>query len=451
MKPTVNGRGLLGSAVILLFSFLNVLAGQEAPAAGQRIPAISGVVVDAVTGKPLAGVDVILRAQKDSPHKQLRYETYSSTADGRFHFPESVDSDAVGLFSPMFEISLSINKVFVSVDRLRAATHEEWQESDGLSDVSWFAMSATLPEDEPTPRRNVGRPASSLNNQAYFPMSAQFLKDCDTHWNVTCVVPDSFTDVRISLIPVLSDPSECKKIADADFSDRCRQLNAYHAAFVHLDSFAQVRAAKESCRSVDHGHMSEECLTNLRAYLWRNEGKRLSPSLLREYEPKEKILILEPVAGFLPQDPGFRASDPFNEEGSYYVQYRPDRGTVPLSSEAHVLVFVGGTAESRKQALGRELSVGKEDSDVVRQERVFLGNAIATLEFARSVSTKEVSRQYVTAWTSGAKVIAISLTYPSARDVAVAGGEENARNGTITPEMRRELIRAYLQKYPSSD
>jgi hypothetical protein len=197
--------------------------------------------------------------------------------------------------------------------------------------------------------------------------------------------------------------------------------------------------------------MSEECLTNLRAYLWRNEGKRLSPSLLREYEPKEKILILEPVAGFLPQDPGFRASDPFNEEGSYYVQYRPDRGTVPLSSEAHVLVFVGGTAESRKQALGRELSVGKEDSDVVRQERVFLGNAIATLEFARSVSTKEVSRQYVTAWTSGAKVIAISLTYPSARDVAVAGGEENARNGTITPEMRRELIRAYLQKYPSSD
>jgi hypothetical protein len=424
------------------------------------IPAISGTVVDAVAGKPVSGVDVILRAQRDSPRKQLRYESCSTSADGRFHFSASVDSEAVGLFSPMLEISLSINKVFVSVDQLRAATHEDWQDSDGLSDVSWFAVSATLPEGEP--RRVLGVPPPRLSDKAYFPMSAQFLRDCGTNWNVTCIVPDSFNDVRIPLMPVLSDPSECKKISDADLSDRCRQLNTYHAAFMHADSFAQVRAAKESCRNVDHGRMSQECLQRLQEYLRPSGRNEVPAGLLREYEPKEKMLILEPVAGLVPRRPSFDPSDPFNEEGTYGVSYAPDRGRSLPGSGARVSVFVGGTAESRKQFVDRALWVNKDDTGAVLRKQMLFGNPITVLEFdrngtagwatnGRSITTQELNKEYVTVWTSEGKIIAINITYPSAGDVAMAGGEENARNGTITPEMRRELIRAYLQKYPSSD
>ena len=42
------------------------------PPRSVKVPAISGIVVDAITGKPVSGVDVILRAKCEAPDKQLR-------------------------------------------------------------------------------------------------------------------------------------------------------------------------------------------------------------------------------------------------------------------------------------------------------------------------------------------------------------------------------------------
>lgn len=66
-------------------------------------------------------------------------------------------------------------------------------------------------------------------------------------------IPQSQSDVAIPLIPVLDEAEACKKIIDSDLREKCRQLNTYRGAFVHVDTYEPlgllppVRNAIESC------------------------------------------------------------------------------------------------------------------------------------------------------------------------------------------------------------
>jgi hypothetical protein len=128
------GRALL----ILSLATANAQPGREQPTgqpAGPVIPAISGTVVDAITGRPVAAVDVTLRVSA-SRGRSLRYENARTSPLGQFSFPSSVAPET-GLFSSgVDEIAITVNIPFVSLDRLRAFAGDSEADSDLGSDAS---------------------------------------------------------------------------------------------------------------------------------------------------------------------------------------------------------------------------------------------------------------------------------------------------------------------------
>jgi hypothetical protein len=231
------------------------------------IPAISGTVVDALTGKPVAGVDVILRASLgvaslgDGGPEPLRYENSTTSPEGRFYFPPKSEPKAAGPLSSISELSLSVNRVFVPVAEMQALFPTEGRRSDGNSDVTWLAQHATIPEYVLSNSRtnvDLGR----LSKASYFPASIQLLRDC-FEWAATCVSVSPVARVRVNLIPVFDDPAQCRNIRDPEDQERCRQLNTYRAAFLRMDTPAQLQEDKRLCESVDGGRISRQCLEQL--------------------------------------------------------------------------------------------------------------------------------------------------------------------------------------------
>ena len=441
-------RGRVGFVTLVLLFACSLAAQETVPTQSVAVPALSGTVVDAFTGKPISGVDVILRAERRSwSNKQLRYENCRTSKTGRFQFSASTDSEPGGPFGGDIDVSLSINKVFISVSQLRASG-EEWRDSDGSSDVSYLAMSSNLP--------GVEHGKTGLNNNAYFPASAHYFRDCDEQWNVTCFVPDSLAGVRIPLIPVLSDPGECRKIEDLNLRERCRQINTFRAAFLHVDTFAQLRQAKEICKGVDHGGISQNCLERLHNYVRELNSVPIRPSLLREYEPFEKVLIVTPPAGLeltkpspgnkcnlAFKNPRFGDVDPFEEKASYFINYQREGNPYLFPNwGAMVCVAPANTPEERKSVLTRTLTRTDWNVEPVLGKQIILGNTVSTLRMP--------GLYLVIAWASGSKVVSIQFNYLDAPTAAVIG-DAAVRKGAITPEMEQELIRAYIQKYPSSN
>src|SRR5215471_1269501 len=125
-----------------------LLVGQTKPAGGPlgaRIPAISGQVVDALTGKPVANVDVTLRAVAGtvslgdgSGESALRYENFRTLAEGRFNFRTSLEAKLTEPFTSMKGYWLSVNRTFLSIESLKAATpYQEVTIDSTTDDLSW--------------------------------------------------------------------------------------------------------------------------------------------------------------------------------------------------------------------------------------------------------------------------------------------------------------------------
>jgi hypothetical protein len=261
--------------------------------------------------------------------------------------------------------------------------------------------------------------------------------------------------MSIPLIPVLSDPAECRKIEDVNLRERCRQINTFRAAFLHVDTFAQLRQAKETCKKVDHARISQACLERLHNYVRPIDSEPVRPSLLREFEPFEKVLIVTPPAGLeldkpspankcnlAFNNPRLGDVDPFDEKASYFINYQREGSAFPQLGPtwgAMVWVAPATTPEERKAALAWALA--STSTNAVTGTEMFLGN---------SVSTVRLPSVYIVAWASGNKVLSIHFTYLDPAIVA-GWGEEKVRKSAITPEMEHALIKAYLQKYPSSN
>jgi hypothetical protein len=229
-----------------------------------KIPATSGIVVDALTDRPVGGIDVVLRASlaQDEP---LRYENSTTSADGRFRFPARPEPRAAGFLSGIKEISLSVNRVFVSVAQMRALNPLE---SRRTSDVTWLAQHGTLGDYNHTNNPNSEFQPGRLDNRSYFPVSVQFLRDCNYEWSATCLSLSPNASLRISLIPVLNDLADCGRIADPENQRRCRELNTYRAAFLpgHDRTGARRQEAVRECRSGQRfqamsGTLAQQCPT----------------------------------------------------------------------------------------------------------------------------------------------------------------------------------------------
>ena len=406
--------------LLALSTALAAVHAQEEPLfPNLTIPAISGTVVDAVTGRPIPEIDVTLRVE-GGDRKDLHYENCRTSPLGRFRF--SASSQPASLMSTIGEIAITANLRFVPVARLREARHEDWIKSDGGADASQYLWDPLFTA-KLTRIFNFQMPGSRVQNHAYFPMAVQFLKDCQQRWNANCITSEILQGVRVPLIPVLPDASTCSRITDSNLREECRRLQTYRAAFAHVDTMAGVRAGKAICDQIDHGPVSKLCREELHGFALRPEWFENRLPIRMEIPPIDQALILAPIAGMRAVRPGLSRQDPFDETAAYHANYQRPEG-IGANANA-VLDYIGDPVERR-----RRLAAGIEP----RRIELFDGSPIAMLDDGHASTAMWISGQYL-------------VTIISQRNIPSLPADLNRRS-EISPELHRALIRAYLQKYP---
>lgn len=213
--------------------------------AAQVILPVSGRVVDGVTGKPIEGMSLTLQISTSegfSVHTEVK-STATSNHAGRFSLAGASHPAA----SPLDQWSywLTVNEGFEETGQ---------EENSAATQVLYNPMS--------------NRRGEAVADKRYFPLTVTFRPEgCDRVWAATCVYMTSTSDIAIPLIPVLDDVNDCKRISDSSLREKCRQLNTYRAAFVHVDSYDQVQRGKALCAEVDHAVLSSVCLQQLALYV----------------------------------------------------------------------------------------------------------------------------------------------------------------------------------------
>ncbi len=166
------------------------------------VPRISGTVVDAVTGRPIPGMDVCLvaRAKWTSVYVD-RSEMTQSDASGRFSFAPSRQGGVsaagyeIGIADPAARVDLSCGKY------LDEAPYLSQQELPSRDDGKHFYFPIVAAQGLPTP-----------------------LDDLATYGWITEKFPDP-GNIRIALIPLMQKASECAVIRDQTNASFCRYLN----------------------------------------------------------------------------------------------------------------------------------------------------------------------------------------------------------------------------------
>ena len=441
MRASSTRTAGIGSVLLILsLATANAQPGGEQPSSGQPaglvIPAISGTVVDAITGRPVAAVDVTLRVSA-SRGRSLRYENSRTSPLGRFSFPSSVAPET-GLFSSgVDEIAITVNIPFVSLDRLRALAGGE-VDSDLGSDASAFLSRDPLFAAKSTKLARLSLKGPRVGNRGYFPLAVQFLKACEQSWNANCITMETTRDIRVPLIPVLDDATGCKKIRDADVSEGCRQMQTYRAAFRHLETMAQLRAAKELCNSIDHGAVSHSCLYSLHAYILRPTDYEDRPPLRMEFASADEALIVTPIAGLQVRSHALLYPDPFTGTGMYVATYQRETRSISMNA-VHVRIELPGSADGLRARFAALLK------GTHSRVEMFDGSLVIAFEDDRSSSV---------AWVSKDRFITIEASHRTANELRNSLemlGEYATHATDLTPEMPREVIRSYLRKYPPSN
>lgn len=231
---------------------------QSPDLASQTIPTITGWVVDAVTGKPIQGISLTLQIstyEGFSVHTAVK-SVGSSDSSGRFSLPRA--NHTVKVFIP------GPNGAKFPLDEIRAywLTANEGFEATGQEQGSAEAEILFNPLLDPK---------WPVPNKRYFPLTITFppltinpkVEECGRVWAAACMHVDSWSDVTISLVPVLDSPEGCNSITESSLRERCRQLNTYHAAFLHRASYEDMKIGKRLCEDLGHGWIRDSCLDQL--------------------------------------------------------------------------------------------------------------------------------------------------------------------------------------------
>jgi hypothetical protein len=185
-----------------IFLFTKLAAPLITPFFG-GVPQIAGTVVDAVTGRPIQGMGVCLvaRAKWMNSIYVDRSDMTQSDASGKFSFAPSRQGGAgaagyeIGIADPAAQVDLSCGK---------------------------YREEAPYLNQQELPSRDDGK-------HFYFPMVAvqglsSPLNDQVTYGWITEKFPDP-GNIRIALIPLLQNESECAVIQDPTDASFCRYLN----------------------------------------------------------------------------------------------------------------------------------------------------------------------------------------------------------------------------------
>ena len=275
--------------VVIICCSLNLLI-QSRYLAAQTIPPVAGRVVDAVTDKPIQGISLTVQISTYvgfSVHTEVKSAT-SSDSSGRYSLR--------GTKRPIGRISIpgANSQSNIPWDEFRAywLTVNEGFEATGQEMGSAEARILFNPMSDPK--------FDPVTDKRYFPLTVTFppltidpkQEVCGRVWAASCIHMDSWSNITISLIPVLEDPKGCNTIGESSLRERCRELNTYHAAFLHVDSYEDVKVGKGLCNDVErgeHGWITETCLSQL----------ALHASTPASHEPIPEGLFPDSISGLL--------------------------------------------------------------------------------------------------------------------------------------------------------
>jgi hypothetical protein len=210
------------------------------------VPPVLGRVVDAVSGKSIRGVRVTL--------EMSHYQGWSVNT-------ELHDNAKSGIFGWFF-LSGALRWRGLPLPNFRSY----WMTVNGSDQISGLEEKSAATQFMSNPMFN--RKGIAVGDKRYFPLTVTFRRHgCDRVWAATCMYMPFSWDISVPLIPVLDDIHECNKIWNPSLRENCRQLNTYRAAFLHMDSYEDVKRAKALCAEVDHAGLSSWCLAELPQYI----------------------------------------------------------------------------------------------------------------------------------------------------------------------------------------
>jgi len=258
---------------IVLVAILVCLIGPVLFIIVRIIPPSCGRVVDAITGQPVGDLSVLLQIstiEGQGLHTEVSHRT-STTESGWFLLLGSFRWN-----TPSLQHSwLTLNA--------EQSGHVVGEEGSAAFEVQYDPMFNLL-RNEP------------VGNKRYFPLAVTFRRDgCARVWDAACVYRRFWLGFSIPLIPVLNDVEDCRKIKDSSLRERCRQLNTYRAAFVHVDTYEEVRKGKELCNQLNSAELCKTCLNRLAYYIAIPDFDR--PIKSRDNEPISNGMFPDTVAG----------------------------------------------------------------------------------------------------------------------------------------------------------
>jgi hypothetical protein len=188
------------------------------------VPPISVKVVDAISGKPVQGINLCLQVQSKSFHQDvLRKETSTTGTWGRSFFWPSVHQ--TGLLENWDGYSVRITDPQTGL-----AVPCGPDLGPGLNEVSGNSVDLT-------PVQN-GR-------QSYFPVTLvheESYQGSDSAWSATRRKIRFPLYQRIALIPILPDSEDCKQIPNRSQQQDCRNMNTEGEAISRHDLFPAIVA-----------------------------------------------------------------------------------------------------------------------------------------------------------------------------------------------------------------
>ncbi len=202
-------------------------------------PPVAAQVVDAVTGKPVPGMNICLQAQ-DLGRSLLESKTTTTGGSGRLFFTPSVHT----------EFLRSLRGYWIRVTDPAVPVGAACGADINFSELNNGEWPSSLAPD-------------GNGRSKYFPV-ALLRGDADpymSYWGAMHRSMDFPIDLRIVLIPFLQNPEDCKQIADPPLAQDCRQLNVYAAAMslrTNLNLESRTRA-EALCSELPHPTISGTC------------------------------------------------------------------------------------------------------------------------------------------------------------------------------------------------
>jgi len=165
--------------------------------------------------------------------------------------------------------------------------------ADGSGSFAAAEVSALY---DPTSKRE----GMKVSNPAYFPLTVAYdpRQACSQWqaWFATCVDGRSWWNITIPLTPSLDTADRCTSVRESVAQDRCRQLNTYRAAFLHVDTFDDVQRDLALCDQLPIDRIRETCRTQLGVYVANPKayGRSAPPA---DVEPRVVQFFPATIAG----------------------------------------------------------------------------------------------------------------------------------------------------------